>query len=109
MSVPGILFIGLVCIMLLAALYWHWRVYALYRSLDEVKRKFIYSEFSFQFANPWLAKQLGRPMLRDELSPDLLARVEVVRRQMRHVELGLACCVILCLGLMLATIRTSGG
>ena len=109
MSVPGILLIGLVCIMLLAALYWHWRVYSLFRSLGEVKRKFIYAEFAFQLANPWLARQLGRPMLRDQLSPDLLARVEVARRQIRRVELGLACCVILWIGLLLATIRTSGG
>lgn len=56
-SVIPIAVIGLVCIMLLAALYWHWRVYSLYKSLDEVKRKFIYSEFSFQFQNPWLGLQ----------------------------------------------------
>jgi hypothetical protein len=99
--------IGLVCIMLLAALYWHWRVYSLYKSLDEVKRKFIYSEFSFQFQNPWFAKQLGGPMFRDELPPDLLARVDVVRQQMRYVVFGLACCIILIFGLMLSTFRTT--
>lgn len=98
---------GLVCIMLLAALYWHWRVYSLYNSLDEVKRKFIYSEFSFQFQNPWFAKQLGGPMFRDELPSDLLARVEVIRQQMRYVVFGVACCIIIVLGLMLSTFRTT--
>lgn len=99
--------VGLVCIMLLAALYWHWRVYSLYKSLDEVKRKFIYSEFSFQLQNPWFAKQLGGPMFRDELPSDLLARVEVIRQQVRYVVFGVACCIILVFGLMLLTFRTT--
>ncbi len=56
--------------MLLCALYWHRLVYSLYRSLDHVRRKFVYTEFSFQFQSPWLAKQLGGPMFRDTLSPE---------------------------------------
>jgi hypothetical protein len=48
----------------LAGLYWHWRVFSLYRSLIQVKDKFGYDEFSFQFQSPYLAKQLGGPMFR---------------------------------------------
>jgi hypothetical protein len=59
---------GLFCVMLLCALYWHWRIYSLYRSLDEVRRKFVYTEFSFQFQSPAIAAWLGGPMFRDGLS-----------------------------------------
>jgi hypothetical protein len=71
--------------MLLCALYWHWLVYSLYRSLDDVRRKFVYTEFSFQFQSPWLAKQLGGPMFRDALSPEQQMQVAAVNRQARRV------------------------
>jgi hypothetical protein len=34
---------------LLSALYRHWRVYSLYRSLDDVKHRIVYAEFPFPF------------------------------------------------------------
>jgi hypothetical protein len=71
--------------MLVCALYWHWLVYSLYRSLDQVRRKFVYTEFSFQFQSPWLAKQLGGPMFRDALSPEQQMQVAAVNRQARRV------------------------
>jgi hypothetical protein len=51
-SLVQIAAVVLVCIMLLAGLYWHWRVFSLYRSLIQVKDKFGYDEFSFQFQSP---------------------------------------------------------
>jgi hypothetical protein len=84
---------GLLCTMLLCALYWHWRVYSLYRSLDEVKHKFVYSEFSFQFQSPWFARQLRGPMFRDELSPEEEMQVAAVSRQLRPAMIVVGCCV----------------
>jgi hypothetical protein len=76
---------GSFAVMLLCVLYWHWRVYSLYRSLDDVRSKFVYMEFSFQFQSPWLAKQLGGPMFRDALSPAQQMQVAAVNRQVRRV------------------------
>jgi hypothetical protein len=61
----------------------HWLVYSLYRSLDHVRRKFVYTEFSFQFQSSWLAKQLGGPMF--ALSPEQQMQVAAVNRQARRV------------------------
>ena len=72
-------------VMLLCAFYWHCRVYSLYQSLDEVGRKFAYTEFSFQFQSSRLAGQLGGAMFRDALSPEQLMQVAAVGRQMRRV------------------------
>jgi hypothetical protein len=71
--------------MLLCVFYWHWRIYSLYRSLDGVRRKFVYTEFCFQFQSPWLARQLGGPMFRDALSPEQQMQVAAVSRQARRV------------------------
>ncbi len=70
--------------MLICALYWRWLVYSLYRSLDDVRHKFVYTEFSFQFQSPWLAKQLGGPMFRDALSPEQQMQVAAVNQQARR-------------------------
>jgi hypothetical protein len=79
-------------VMLLCAFYWHWRVHALYKSLGEVRRKFAYTEFSFQFQSSWLAGQLGGPMFRDALSPEQRMHVAAVGRQMRRVMAVVAVC-----------------
>jgi hypothetical protein len=104
-SLVQIAAVVLVCIMLLAGLYWHWRVFSLYRSLIEVKDKFGYDEFSFQFQSPYLTKQLRGPMFRDGLPPHLLAQVTAVRQHMRYVEFSAACCVIALFGLIIAGSR----
>jgi hypothetical protein len=78
--------------MLLGALYWHWRVYSLYKSLDEVGPKFAYTEFSFQFQSPRLAGQLGGPMFRDALSPEQRMHVAAVGRELRRVIAVVAVC-----------------
>jgi hypothetical protein len=75
---------GLICAaILLCAVYWHWRVYALYRSLDDVRDRFAYTEFSFQFGRPWSSRQLGGPMFRNGLSPHQEMRVQAVMQQLR--------------------------
>jgi hypothetical protein len=81
--------------MLLCALYWHWRVYSLYKSLGEVGRKFAYTEFSFQFQSSWLPGQLGGPMFRDALSPEQQMQVAAVGRQMRRVMTVVAVCGVI--------------
>ena len=75
---------------LLCALYWHWVVYSLYRSLDDVRREFVYPEFSFQFQSPWLARRLGGPMFRDALSPEQQIQVAAANRRARRVMAVLA-------------------
>lgn len=83
---------GSFCVMLLCVFYWHWRIYSLYRSLDEVRRKFAYTEFSFQFQTPSLAAWLGGPMFRDGLSPEQQMRVVAVTRQLRTARVVFAVC-----------------
>lgn len=70
----------------------YWRVYSLYRSIDEVGRKFVYTESSFQFESPWLSEQLGGPMFRDALSPQQHMQVAAVDRQMWRVVVVIAVC-----------------
>jgi TRAP-type C4-dicarboxylate transport system permease small subunit len=79
------LWICLFAAILLCAFFWHWLVYSLYRSLDDVRRKFVYTEFSFQFQSPWLARQLGGPMFIDALSPEEQMQVAAANRQARRV------------------------
>ena len=76
--------------MLLCALYWHWRIYFLYRSLSDVSRKFPCTEFYFQFHTPRLAAWLGGPMFRDGLSPEQQTQVAAVERQVRRVIVVIA-------------------
>jgi hypothetical protein len=85
--------VALLLVMLLCALYWHWRIYSLYRSLEDVRHKFVYSEFCFQFQSPWLAAQLGGPMFREGLSPEQKMRVAAVSRQLRPAMVVLSVCV----------------
>src|SRR5690349_9424593 len=75
---------GSFALMVLCTVYWHWRVYSLYKSLGEVGRKFAYTEFAFQFQSSWLAA-LGGPMFRDALSPVQRMQVAANGRQMRRV------------------------
>ena len=82
--------IGLFAAILLCALYWHWLVYSLYRSLDDARHKFVYTEFCFQFQSQWLARQLGGPMFRDALSPEEQMQVAAANRQARRVMAVLA-------------------
>ncbi|MET4312321.1 hypothetical protein [Bradyrhizobium barranii] len=83
-------FIGSFSTMLGCALYWHWRVYSLYRSLGDVKRKFVDTEFSFQFQTPTLAAWLGGPMFRDKLSSVEQMQVTAVEQQLRSVRIVFA-------------------
>lgn len=81
--------------MLLGVFYWHWRVYALYTSMTEIRRKFAYTEFAFQFQSPWLSRQFGGPMFRDALSQEQQTQVARAERQMRRVMGVVAvCCAI---------------
>jgi hypothetical protein len=92
MSFAGIALLCSLPIPILAVLYWHWRVYALYEQLGDSVKNISYYWFSFQFQSPRFAKQLpGYAGFLDALTDDLLARVMTVRRQMRRatVTIGL--------------------
>src|SRR5258708_7768798 len=117
MSVEGIVVLASLPILVLAALFWHARVYSLYRLLGErwpeieqqllqglhqpqpVRRVSIpkpagdlsYYWFSFQFQSPWLARQLpGYVDLFSSLPQDLAAQVSTVRRDMKRAQLIVA-------------------
>ena len=115
MSVEGIVVLASLPIALLAAAFWHVRVYSLYRLLGErwpeIEQQLLqrrhqpqpvstpkpvgdlsYYWFSFQFQCDWLARQLpGYVDLFSSLPQDLAAQVSIVRRDMRRAELIVAC------------------
>jgi|SRR5579871_1913578 len=78
--------------MLLIALYWHVRIFLLYRSLEGVRQKFPYTEFAFQFQTPGLAKWLGGPMFRDGLSGEQSIQVQQLERHIRTTRIICAVC-----------------
>ena len=85
MSIAGIALLCSLAIPMLAAIYWHWRVYGLYRMLGGPSKNISYYWFSFQFQNPRFARQLpGYVELLDPQTDDLKARIVIVRLQMRY-------------------------
>jgi hypothetical protein len=91
MSVEGILVLASLPIPVLAALFWHARVYSLYRLLGERVGKLSYYWFSFQFQTPQLARLYpGFVDLFSSLPEDLAAQVVVVRRDMKRAQMIMA-------------------
>src|SRR5262245_36986274 len=87
---------GLICAaVLLCAVYWHWRVYSLYRSLDDVRKRFAYAAFSFQLGQPWWSRQLGGPMFRGGLSRHQEMQVESVMQQLRPAIVVYRICALI--------------
>ena len=78
--------------MILIALYWHVRIFLLYRSLEEIRQKFPYTEFAFQFQAPGYAKRLGGPMFRDDLSSGQSLQVKELERHIRATKFIFAVC-----------------
>jgi hypothetical protein len=91
-----IIWIGSFCAILLCVVYWHWQIYSLYRSLDDVRRKFVYTEFSFQFQSPSLAAWLGGPMFRDGLSQEQKVQVDQVSRKLHPARIISVVCGCIC-------------
>jgi len=88
MSVEGILVLASLPIPVLAALFWHARVYSLYRLLGERVGNLSYYWFSFQFQTPGIARQLpGFVGLFSSLPDDMAARAFVVRRDTKRAEI----------------------
>src|SRR5262245_45973189 len=88
MSVEGILVLASLPILVLAALFWHARVYPLYRLLGERVGDLSYYWFCFQFQTPGIARQLpGYVDLFSSLPDDMVARVFVVRRDTKRAEI----------------------
>jgi hypothetical protein len=96
MSVEGIVALASLPIPVLAVLFWHARVYSLYRLLGERVRNISYYLFSFQLQTPKLAKLFpGYVDLFSSLPEDLAVRVSIVRREIRSAELTMACWMLL--------------
>jgi hypothetical protein len=88
MSVEGILVLASLPIPVLAALFWHARVYSLYRLLGERVGNLSYCWFCFQFQTPGIARQLpGFVDLFSSLPDDLAAKVFIVRRDTKRAEI----------------------
>jgi hypothetical protein len=96
MSVEGIVVLASLPIPVLAGLFWHARVYSLYRLLGERVGNLSYYWFSFQLQSPHFARQLpGYVDLWSSLPENLAAQVSIVRREMKWAELIMACWVLL--------------
>jgi hypothetical protein len=96
MPVAGIVLVCSLPIPILAGLYWHWRVYSLYKRLGDRVKNISYYWFCFQFQNPSFAKQLpGYSGFLDHLPDDLSTHVVTVRRQIRCATAALAIWMIL--------------
>ena len=88
MSVEGILVLVSLPVPVLAALFWHTRVYSLYRLLGERVGNLGYYWSSFQFQTPGIARQFpGFVDLFRSLPDDLAAKVFIVRRDTRRAEI----------------------
>lgn len=101
MSVEGIVALASLPIPILAALFWHVRVYSLYKMLGERLGDLRYSWFAFQLANPyWASKFPGYVDISGFLPEDLAARVVVVRRKMKWAELIVVCWMLVIMTLI---------
>jgi len=96
MSVEGIFVLASLPIPVLVVLFWHARVYSLYRSLGERVGNVSYYWFSFQFQTPGLARQFpGFVDLFSSLPEDLPAKVFVVRHDTKRAEIAVALWMLL--------------
>jgi hypothetical protein len=96
MSVEGIVALASLPIPILAALFWHARVYSLYRILGERVGNLSYYWFSFQFQTPQFARMLpGYVDLFSSLPEDLAAQVAMVHRKTKWAELIVVCWMLL--------------
>ena len=73
---------------MLCAAYWYRRLYVLYKSLEVVREKIAFLEFSFQFASPWYSSQIRRTTFRNDISPEQKSQVEATRRGVRPALLA---------------------
>src|SRR5262245_11187636 len=90
MSVVGILVLASLPVPVLAALFWHARVYQLYRLPCERVRDLSYYWFCFQFQTPGIARQLpGYVDLFSSLPDDLAAKAFIARRDTKRAEIVL--------------------
>ena len=96
MSIEGILVLASLPIPVVAVLFWHARVYSLYRLLGERVGNLNYYWFSFQFQTPQLARLFpGYVDIFSSLPEDLAVQVFVVRRDMKRAEMIIAIWILL--------------
>jgi hypothetical protein len=101
MSVEGILLLASLPVPVLAALFWHVRVYSLYRLLGERVGNISYYWFSFQFQTPGIARQFpGFVDFFSSLPKDLAAKVFVVRRDTKRAEIAMVFWMLLIVTLL---------
>jgi hypothetical protein len=101
MSVEGILLLASLPVPVLAALFWHVRVYSFYRLLGERVGNISYYWFSFQFQTPGIARQFpGFVDFFSSLPKDLAAKVFVVRRDTKRAEIAMVFWMLLIVTLL---------
>jgi hypothetical protein len=101
MSVEGILLLASLPVPVPAALFWHVRVYSLYRLLGERVGNISYYWFSFQFQTPGIARQFpGFVDFFSSLQKDLAAKVFVVRRDTKRAEIAMVFWMLLIVTLL---------
>jgi hypothetical protein len=97
--VPPLAGIVLLCslpIPIALGLYWHWKVYGLYRRLGIRAREIGYYWFSFELQNPNMARQLsGDESFASRLPAESMEQVALVRRQARYITAAMFLWIIM--------------
>jgi hypothetical protein len=91
----GILLLCSLPILIFLGIYWHWKVYGLYRRLGPQVRDIGYYWFSFQFQTPNMARQLPGYVDFSSLMPEeSLEQMGSVRRQARRITTAMLLWII---------------
>ena len=108
MSATGILFLCSLPIPVLAGVYWHWKVYGLYRRLGDQVRDVGYYWFSTQIQTPGLATQFYRCKDFASFLPEAsLAEIAVVRREARLATITTALWIMIAVVLFIISGRSA--
>ena len=94
-----ILFLGAAACIPLYVAFVYWRIYQVYRSLDDRARRLGFLWYSFQFQLPNLAKGMKEYLDPDRLPEDAKAHVDNVKRQLRFVRVIVLLWIFFVLGL----------
>jgi len=101
MPVSVILFFCSLPIPVLAGIYWHWKVYGLYKRLGGRVKDVGYCWFSAQFQTPRLATQFYRRKDFASFLPEAsLAEIAVVRREARLANIVVALWIMIAVPLL---------
>ncbi|MGE0289909.1 MAG: hypothetical protein AB7I42_27445 [Bradyrhizobium sp.] len=92
------LFLGTAAALPLYVIFVYWKIYQVYRSLDDRARRLGFLWYSFQFQVPMLAKGMNEYLDPGQLPEDARAQIDNVKRQLRFVRTIIVLWVFLVLG-----------